>query len=67
MRSEKNIGTSVLVHFDGSSNVFFIRKPGKENQQKYEELLSVRDDTIAISKKALEKYGVDVKIVEGGD
>ena len=42
MRSERNIGKSILVHFDGQNNAFFIRKKGKDNKYNYDELLIKR-------------------------
>ena len=64
MRSERNIGKSILVHFDGQNNAFFVRNKGKDNKNNYDELLVVRNNTIKISKKVLDKFGINVDIEE---
>lgn len=64
MRIDKKIGNSVLVHFSGYVNKFFIRNSGKKNFDEYDELLAIQNDTIFVSKEALDKYGIKIKIEE---
>lgn len=64
MRTDKKIGNSVLVHFSGYVNEFFIRNSGKKNFDEYDELLTIQNDTIFVSKEALDKYGIKIKIEE---
>lgn len=64
MRTDKKIGNSVLVHFSGYVNEFFIRNSGKKNFDEYDELLIIQNDTIFVSKETLDKYGIKIKIEE---
>lgn len=65
MRTDKKVSNSaVVVSFDSSANSIFVRKPGREERENYENLVDVHGKEIRINSDAAHKYGMKVVIVK---
>lgn len=65
MRTDKKVSNNAVVgSFDSSANSIFVRKPGSEERENYENLVDVHGKEIRINGDAAHKYSMRVVIVK---